>query len=144
MKIRYVIPSVYVDVNVWFVYECPLTKEAILFKTPMNLTLIAENPTDKLKAELSKKYNAEIELEDLGYWQNLREKDGSFIHPFTQERITNHQVVVPYQSESLSSHTPKGSPDFSENAYNRDEVKNTCEKITCPVITSAVLKRGAR
>jgi len=33
-------------------------------------------------------------------------------------------------------HTPKGSPDFSETSYIRDEVKNTCEKITCPVIES--------
>lgn len=40
------------------------------------------------------------------------------------------------KSESQIIHTPKGSPDFSETSYIRDEVKNTCEKITCPVIES--------
>ncbi len=39
-------------------------------------------------------------------------------------------------SESSDILTPKGSPDFSETSYIRDEVKNTCEKITCPVIES--------
>lgn len=40
--------------------------------------------------------------------------------------------------------TPKGSPDFSETSYIRDGVKNTCEKITCPIVELAVSKRGAQ
>ena len=51
----------------------------------------------------------------------------------TSIEITPHDEHI-QSSETSDIHTPKGSPDFSETSYIRDEVKNTCEKITCPVI----------
>lgn len=61
----------------------------------------------------------------------------------TPIEITAHDEHI-QNSELSSIPTPKGSPDFSETSYIRDEVKNTCEKITCPIVELAVLKRGAQ
>lgn len=87
IKIRYVTPTTYIDTSIWFIYEEPNTKEPILFKVPIDLTLVRlGRDLHTLRTKLQELYG-EVELEDLGNWENVMNKDGFIKHPFTDEEL---------------------------------------------------------
>lgn len=57
--------------------------------------------------------------------------------PFTIAKYLFKDQIEIIKSVASTTLSPKATPDFSQTSYNRDEVKNTCEKITCPVIEEA-------
>ena len=90
MKIRIVHPTTYTDINLWTVYEHPQTLIPTLFKTSIQQTLVLgfqDSHSTGLKKELESIFNTVIELEDLGYWDNVVNSDGFILHPFSKERI---------------------------------------------------------
>lgn len=94
MKVRFVRPTLYFDINYWLFYEDPVTKEIVLFTSPLSTNLVeSENPVAKLKSFLTKEFNSPIELEDLGDWKNI--VSGSMIeHPFTRKYVLVQELPL--------------------------------------------------
>ena len=94
MKIRFVRPTLYVDTNIWFVYEHPTSLDVVLVKIPIDISCVRSlinNPIEIFTKTLTEKFGP-VELEDLGDWENIISSTGETTHPFTKQVINAQKL----------------------------------------------------